>query len=219
MITQRLARPVLRAAWAALLAVVVVACGGAPAAPATTPLPYRDDFSDPNSGWQTLSDVSADVRYDAGRLRFVIKQENLTQWSVPGKAFDNGALEVDAQPAGGPTDNGFGVLFRFKDRKNFYHFEISSDGYWRAGLMKDGVWENWEDWATHPAIKTGTESNRIKVVMQDDQFTFLVNGQQIAQKQDASFSSGDIGLLALTLIDAPGTDVVFDNLSMVALTK
>ncbi len=215
----RLTRPVLLAAFTVALAAALAACSSAPVAPTTTPLPYADDFSDPNSGWQTLSDVSADVKYDGGRLRFVIKQENLTQWSVPGKAIEDGALEVDAQPVGGPTDNGFGVMFRFKDRKNFYHFEISSDGYWRAGRMKDGAWENWEDWATHPAIKTGMESNRIKVIMQGDQFTFLVNGQQIAQKQDAAFGAGDIGLLALTLIDAPGTDVAFDNVSVVALEK
>ncbi len=185
----------------------------------TTPLPYTDDFGNPNSGWQTLSDISADVRYDGGTLRFVIKQENLTQWSLAGKAFRDGTYEVDAQPNGGPTDNGFGVLFRVKDRKNFYHFEISSDGYWRAGLMQDGNWTNWDDWAASPAIKTGNASNRIKVVMKGDAYTFYVNDQQVAQREDKTFSEGDIGLFALTLLDKPGTDVSFDNASVTALAQ
>ncbi len=211
MSTQNPARP-----GALTLAVIVMlllaACG--PAAPPVSPLPYSDDFSNPQSGWQTLSDVSAEVKYDNGRLRFTIQQENLTQWSVAGRQFADGDFQVDAQAVGGPTDNGFGVVFRFQDRKNFYHFEISSDGYWRAGMMKDGAWENWEDWAAHPAIQTGNAVNRIRVIMKSDEFVFMVNDQQIAQRQDASFASGDIGLFALTLIDAPGTDVAFDNVAV-----
>lgn len=198
-----------------VLALLLAACG--PAAPPVSPLPYTDDFSNPQSGWQTLSDVSAEVKYDNGRLRFTIQQENLTQWSMAGRRFADGDLQVEAQAVGGPTDNGFGVIFRFQDRRNFYHFEISSDGYWRAGIMKDGAWENWEDWAAHPAIQTGGAVNRIRVIMKGDEFVFMVNDQRIAQRRDASFASGDIGLFALTLIDAPGTDVAFDNVSVTAV--
>ena len=191
---------------------VMPACS--PAQLPASPLPYNEDFSNPQSGWQTLTDVSAEVKYDNGQLRFTINQENLTQWSVAGRKFQDGEFAVDAQANGGPTDNGFGVIFRFQDRKNFYHFEISSDGYWRAGVMKDGNWENWEDWAAHPAIQTGNATNHIKVVMKGDSFVYMVNDQQITQRQDASFASGDIGLFALTLIDAPGTDISFDNVAV-----
>jgi hypothetical protein len=181
-----------------------------PADPLTT-LPYADDFSDPNSGWQTLSDLSADVKYDAGELRVLVKQENLTQWSTAGQWFRDGALQVVARPNGGPTDNGFGLMFRVQDRKNFYHFEISSDGYWRSGIVQDGTWTDWDDWQPHPAIRPGSEVNELKVVMQGPKFAFFVNGQEIASKEDAAFAQGDIGVLALTLIDAPGTDISFDN--------
>ncbi len=207
--------PARARALAMIVALLLAACS--PPAPPVSPLPYTDDFSNPQSGWQTLSDVSAEVKYDNGRLRFIIQQENLTQWSVAGRQFADGDFQVDAQAIGGPTDNGFGVIFRFQDRKNFYHFEISSDGYWRAGIMKDGAWENWADWAPHPAIQTGNATNRMRVIMQGDQFVFLVNDQQVAQRRDATFAAGDIGLFALTLIDAPGTDVAFDNVSVTAV--
>jgi hypothetical protein len=176
-----------------------------------TPLPYTDDFSNSQSGWQTLSDLNADVKYEDGALRIVVKQVNLTQWSQAGKNFKDGVFEVDAKPNGGPTDNGFGMMFRVKDRKNFYHFEISSDGYWRGGFVKDGAWNNWDDWQPHPAIKTAGESNRLKVAMQGGKFTFFVNDQEVASKEDAQFDMGDIGVLALTLLESPGTDVSFDN--------
>jgi hypothetical protein len=198
-----------------MLSTLASACA-IPAAPQNplTPLPYTDDFSNPQGGWEQLSDLSADVRYDNGALQITVKQENLTQWSVASKRFKDATYEVDAKPVGGPTDNGFGVMFRVKDRKNFYHFEISSDGYWRAGIVQDGKWTNWDDWIQHPSIKTGGESNRIKVVMKAEKLTFYVNDQEVASREDKTILEGDIGVLALTVIDAPGTDIAFDNVSV-----
>ena len=193
----------------------LAACSAAPA-PETplTALPYSDDFSNPQSGWQTLNDLSADVKYEEGALRITVKQENVTQWRAAGKLFKDGVFEVDSKAVGGPTDNGFGVLFRMKDRKNYYHFEISSDGYWKAGWVEDGTWKDWNDWQPHPAIKGGAENNRLKVVMQGEKFTFFVNDQEITSIEDKLFDQGDIALFALSVIDQPGTDITFDNVSV-----
>jgi len=193
------------------LTLALTGCGLGLSTPALTPLPYSDDFSDPGSGWETLSDLNADMAYDAGTLRILIKRENLIQWSAAGKRFGDAVFEVDARPNGGPADNGFGVIFRMQDRNNFYHFAISSDGYWRAGCVRDGDWINWDDWQPHPAIRSGGETNRIKVVMQGAKLSFFVNDQFITSREDELFASGDIGVFALTLIDAPGTDIAFDN--------
>ena len=198
-------------------ALALTACGLGQSAPPLTPLPYSDDFSDPSSGWETLSDLNADVRYDAGALRILIKRENLIQWSAAGKRFNDGIFEVEARPNGGPVDNGFGVIFRMQDRNNFYHFAISSDGYWRAGYVQNGDWNNWDDWQPHPAIRPGSEVNRIKIIMEGAKLSFFVNDQFIASREDNLFASGDIGVFALTLIDAPGTDIVFDNARVSAI--
>lgn len=186
------------------------------AASQTSTLPYADDFSNPQSGWQTSTDLAGDVAYDEGRLRITVKNENLNIWSTAGKTFTDGVYEIDAQPVGGPQDNGFGVLFRVADRKNFYYFVISSDGYWQAGLTKDNQMNHWIDWQQHPAIKTGGERNRIRIVMSGSKFDFYVNDQLIGSREDASFTQGDIGVMALTVIDQPGTDVVFDDASVKA---
>ncbi|NJN80226.1 MAG: hypothetical protein HC797_07025, partial [Anaerolineales bacterium] len=37
-----------------------------------------------------------------------------------------------------------------------------------------------------------------------------VNGFQVAQAQDSTLTSGDVGILAGTF-DTPGVDIVFDN--------
>ncbi len=195
-------------------AMLLAACSSDPAAPTTTALPYTDDFANAQSGWQTLNDPNAEVKYEDGKLRVLVKQQTITQWSLAGKAFTDGVLEVDAVPNGGPKDNGFGVLFRVKDRKNFYHFAISSDGNWQAGLSKEGKWEAWSDWQPHPAIKLDTEANRIKIVMKGEALSFYVNDQLVGQHTDSLFTTGDIGVFAMTFIDNPGTDISFDNVSV-----
>lgn len=197
---------------------LLAACSADPAAPATTALPYTDDFANPQSGWQTMNDPNAEVKYEAEKLRILVKQQIITQWSLANKVFTDGVFEVDAAPNGGPKDNGFGVLFRVKDRKDFYYFAISSDGSWQSGMSKEGKWELWTDWQPHPAIKLDTESNRIKIVMKGDAFQFYVNDQLVGQQTDATYGSGDIGVFAMTFIDNPGTDISFDNVSVTAVS-
>lgn len=205
----------LRALVASATLFVLAACS-TETGPALTTLPYADDFSNPQSGWTVTSDLSGDTKYENGKLRILVKNENLTIWSTANKVIKDAVFEVDAQPVGGPQDNGFGVLFRVVDRKNFYHFEISSDGYWRAGVTKDSKWENWADWLQHPAIKTGGEPNRIKIVMKGEKIDYYVNDQLIQSREEKDFASGDIGVFALTVIDQPGTDVAFDNVNVTA---
>ena len=205
----------LRALAVGAMIIALTACSTS-TGPALTALPHADDFANPQSGWTVTSDLSGDTKYENGKLRILVKNENLTIWSTAGKSFKDAVYEVDAQPIGGPQDNGFGVMFRVQDRKNFYHFEISSDGYWQAGVTKDGKWSNWAEWLQHPAIKTGGESNRIKIVMKGEKIDYYVNDQLIQSRTEKDFLSGDIGVFALTVIDEPGTDVAFDNVNVTA---
>lgn len=85
-----------------VLTLALTACGVMQPTSSLTPLPYSDDFSNPNSGWETLSDLNADVTYDAGTLRIVIKRENLIQWSAAGQRFGDGVR--GGRPAQGRAD-------------------------------------------------------------------------------------------------------------------
>lgn len=207
---QRFLRPIC-AVSSALILLVTTACSSETPTPAPSNLPYTDDFANSQSGWQTSTDPSGEVKYDNGRMRVTVNQQQLVLWSVSSKQFTDGVFEVDAQAVGGPQDNGFGVLFRFKDRKNFYQFSIASDGSWRTSMTKDGKETVWSDWQPHPSIQPDSATNHIKVVMTGNKFVFYVNDQQLGQQTDDSFASGDIGVFAMTFIDKPGTDVAFDN--------
>jgi len=60
------------------------------------------------------------------------------------------------------------------------------------------------------AIKQGNSTNRIKADCVGSHLVLHTNGTQLADVQDATFSSGDVGLIAGTFAE-PGTDIHFDN--------
>lgn len=61
------------------------------------------------------------------------------------------------------------------------------------------------------AIHPGDTTNLMPVDCTGKQLTLYANGNKLVEVQDSEFSSGDIGLVANTY-DAPGTDILFDNL-------
>jgi hypothetical protein len=207
----------LRAMLAACVVGCLTACTTADT-PKTTPLPFIDDFSSASTGWKVSTDLAGDTKYDAGQLRVFVKNENLTIWSNAGKLFEDMVYEVDMQTVDGPEDNGFGVLFGYKDNQNFCHFEISSDGYWRAGISsKEKRWVNFADWQPNPAIQPGAAVNRVGITIKGETVTYAVNGQQIDTRTQPECRGGDIAVFALSQIGSPGVLIGFDNVSVKAV--
>jgi predicted small lipoprotein YifL len=193
-----------------LLLAVLAGCGGDQA----QSLPWSDDFSAPESGWQVESDASAQVEYADGALRILIQAPNSLAWAAAGRAFSDFRLAVEATQVAGPDDNEYGVLVRMKDPSNFYRFSISGDGYYLVSKYEADQWELLSgDWAYSEAVNMGNATNLIEVVCQGAQMEFLVNGQQLVSLEDQTFSRGDIALYAGAFFE-PGVEVHFDNFAI-----
>jgi hypothetical protein len=177
---------------------------------------YSDDFSDPGSGWDIRQGSDASTVYQNGKYHITVNEIDWVAWGNPGHYFTDFVLEVDATQVSGTDDNDFGVLLRYVDVDNFYRFEISGDGYYSFDLMQDDEWITLIDWHDTPAIRQGNNTNTITVVCKGDRFTFYVNGQYLDEYRDGTFPSGDIGLLAGTIEEAP-VHIAFDNISVWAL--
>jgi hypothetical protein len=173
---------------------------------------FRDDFSDPSSGWSQVTAASGESIYMDGAYRIFVNEPNIDIWSKPGKSFQDVRIEVDAFKVGGERDNRFGVLCRAVDDDSFYIFIISSDGYYGIGLIDGQDYRLLGMDALQPsdAIRLGSASNHIRADCVGDTLTLTVNGVQLAQVQDARFPAGDVGLIAGTYA-APGTDIRFDD--------
>jgi hypothetical protein len=187
---------------------LLVACGGG-----GDQLPWTDDFSDPTSGWQAESDASAEVEYYDGVMRIFVKVSNSLAWaSFTAREFSDFHLAVEATQVAGPDDNEYGVLLRMQDPDHFYRFSVSGDGYYQVSKYDAGEWTLLSaKWPSSEAIQLGATTNLLEVVCQGPAMRFLVNGTQLTQVEDGSYSRGGIGLYAGSFFE-PGVEVHFDNL-------
>jgi hypothetical protein len=173
---------------------------------------FQDDFTDPSSGWNRVTTTKGQTDYADGVYRIFVNEPNLDIWSMPGRKFTDVHIEVDALKVGGERDNRFGIICRAVSVDSFYTFIVSSDGYYGIGKIKGQDYHLIGMDALQPskAIRLGTALNRLRADCVGDRLTLYVNGEKLAEVQDAEFASGDVGLIAGTYQSA-GTDIRFDN--------
>jgi hypothetical protein len=196
---------------------VGVACGGN--GDEAESIAYSEDFSAPGS-WHTSSDPEVDISFHDGGLGIEIKVIDRVAWSMAGRSVSDGIVSVDATPVGGPDDNAYGIVARHVDDRNFYRFEISADGYYAIQAPTGSLgWEFLVDWTESPAIHKGRETNRLRVELSGPAMTFWVNDIELARVSDERYAEGDVGVIAGTFYDEPGTHVLFDNFSVEPLVQ
>jgi hypothetical protein len=173
---------------------------------------FADDFTNPNSGWDTWTQNGSVVSYQDGFLRIYVAETQYSFWSRPGKRYDDALIQVDAVRIAGPEDNDMGILCRYKDEDNFYAFLISSDGYGGIMKVKDGRYNllTGDALSYYAAIQTGEKINTIGAGCVGSTLTLTVNGEQLASVDDSDFAAGEVGVIAGTYGQA-GVDIAFDN--------
>ena len=204
-----------------LLPIIILVLAGlaCSAAGDTGPTPdpnilFQDDFSSTSSGWDTVRNDTGMTDYDQDGYRIQVLETNTDYWANPGlSTLTDVSISVEAKKLSGPDDNDFAVICRYVDVDNFYAFLASSDGYFGITKVVAGSQELMGQEQLQPtdAIQQGTDVlNTLRADCVGSTLTFTINGTQVGQVQDTTFSTGDVGLMAGTF-DAPGTDILFDN--------
>jgi hypothetical protein len=194
---------------ALLVLALLVACGGSDDGDGSGA--FSDNFDTPGD-WRVSSDPEVEIGYADGGLGIEIRVIDRVAWSLAGHNFKDGIVSVDATPVGGPEDNAFGLVVRHVDDRDFYRFEVSSDGYYAVQAPQGAYgWEFLVNWTESPAIRKGRETNRLKVECRDSTMVFYVNDVELASVQDDRYSEGDVGVIAGTFYVEAGTHIVFDN--------
>ncbi len=180
---------------------------------------FADDFSDPASGWDVRETDNGASGYRDGRYFIRVDQPKYQLWSTTGQDFaDDVRVEVMAGVAAGPQENEMGVVCRYQDIDNFIYGSVGSDGYYAIVEIKGDtttILTGEGKFQQSALIPTGSESYFIQLACVGDQYTLLVNGEEIDSATSRAFTGGDVGLLAGTF-DEGGVEVLFDDFRVTA---
>ncbi|HEX2622220.1 MAG TPA: hypothetical protein VHL11_18810 [Phototrophicaceae bacterium] len=200
---------------------------------------YATGFDAVSDEWEEADDGQRVAQTHDGMMQLTLDNPNDSVYAPLRWYFGDFDLQVEATVTGGVENNGFGVIFRQTDRKNYYYFLISADGYYQLVRVLNGTARTMSNWIPSPAIETGIMAkNQIRVVGQGDQFAFYVNNQRLAVCipdnpeaestydefaeeckagqmleifTDTALTYGHPGVIAISLND-PDVEVAFDNL-------
>ncbi len=92
-------------------------------------------------------------------------------------------------------DTYVGLVFRFKDNKNYYVYRWSADGYLKLYKMVDGIETKVGPNVYCPFLKVGSYNN-LSVNVNGSDFDAYVNGIPVRSDHDTSISSGAVGCLS-----------------------
>jgi hypothetical protein len=176
---------------------------------------YEEKWSDPaKTDWMIGESELANKWIEGGRYHVLAKQSATLDYSnsIEGP-FGNVQYDLDVQHVAG-TDNlsGAGLLVRFADVDNSYMFQVSAAGTYRVGKWVTATWTPLVAWAESSAIHKGAAENHLTVIADGASFTFLVNGTQVAELNDTSFSSGRVGVAVTAFSNDVDVHESFDNL-------
>jgi hypothetical protein len=181
----------------------------------TSKVLFQDDFSNTNSGWETGNYSGSTLSYLNGTYDIFSQDEGSILWGVANKSFTDLVIDVDATQVSGPdsNNNAYGVYCRRTggDNSDAYAFFVSGDGYYAIAKITSGSFTYPVDWTSSDAINQGNAKNHLTASCVGDHLSLSVNGTQIADVHDSTYTSGDIALAAGSM-ETTGTEVQFDNL-------
>jgi len=138
-------------------------------------------------------------------------------WATIGRRVTHFDIELLARSSLDSEDIGYGVLYRYQDRDNYYLFAVAGDGYYTIAVVRDGHRIPIRDWQEWPHVRRGAASNRLRVRCRDATCRFYVNGEFTAEITDRTFLTGDLGLWVETFSD-PALIVTFEQVRLWLLT-
>lgn len=188
--------------------------GSGPIATGTaTPIPplYQSNLTRDPGGWD-CSATKCSFRADGYHVQ---APDDFVYSTFLTKTFDDAVIQVKTIIITGKTSGnaaGMGIAFRTPQSNKLagYGLLIYSDGTY--GLVKwdtKGNPTNLIADSSSSAIHQGlNQENDLKLVVKGNTFTIFINGQQVNEATDSTYTSGYIGLVAAD----KGAEVIYSNL-------
>ncbi len=118
---------------------------------------------------------------------------------APTGQFGTVIVSVTTRQIAGPITEFYGLVLRRTSTGNYYAFTIDSNGKWRFSKIVNDTFEDILPYVPNSAIHQGVNAvNTLKVLASHTHFTFFVNGTQVGEADDSTFSDGLCGVAGAT---------------------
>jgi serine/threonine protein kinase len=188
--------------------------------------PLIDAFANNDLGWLTTDGLISRQVVD-GVYLVSIEEPNRAIAAYPerGDTYYDFSHEAEATLIEGPTESGYGLVFRRQDDENYYVFAINGLRQWSVWRLEDRAWHELralpgdKTWTPADAVLPSGELNRLRVEAIGPEITLYVNDQRLDSITDDTFASGGIGfyMASSRTAGAPLARVRFDNVALTPL--
>jgi len=184
--------------------------------PTTTPAPpliFKEDFEVDIDDWDIQEFENGAINIINGLL---VIEANHPDWLIPTshpalESLDAYTFDVDISHMDGFANSEAFINFRWWDSENHCAFEITADGWFALYCIIENEFYNTISWTRSPAIKTGMNTNHIRLVDTGQQVTFNINDNFLANIPLTYLTPGDIRLGA-GILEHGETAWSFDNI-------
>jgi len=189
---------------------------------------FQDNFNDGNAdGWNVdyLTPISGDNRWndskwevnDSGEYGITFTDRQMRTISSAGDSiWCDYVYVIELSGKSGVDKN---IVFRYKDKDNWYNFHLKSDGV-RFGTMNNGNYSDNNGKLLSNFPFANNIVYQLKVIIDKDIVSLFVDGQCVVDSLKISNNSipkGKIGLYASTGESIHRTSVWFDNIIVCTL--
>jgi hypothetical protein len=178
---------------------------------AAGPTLYSDNFdSEQSSDFTAETNESSVYKFADGTYQITVTKPKLISWATMRGDYGDASISVDAS-IDGPSASAAGLIFHYKDDKNFYIYSVDGEGRYELDVYKDDKPITLVDWTESPAIKHVGETNTLRVETSGDTIRLYANDKLLDEVSDSTIANGKAALVVNTF-DDPNVTVAFDNL-------
>jgi S1-C subfamily serine protease/antitoxin component YwqK of YwqJK toxin-antitoxin module len=159
---------------------------------------YRENFRANKEHWEVKLDGSTSVLTKDGNVTlYLANEKNASRINyITLDQKSNYSIESIIQKKSGKGNEGYGIIFGYKDWNNYYRFLISEYGSYVILGEFEGVNTNICDWTKSQAINVGNKRNLLKVMKFGDEFIFSINGEIVERSKSKNLRGNNFGIFA-----------------------
>jgi S1-C subfamily serine protease/antitoxin component YwqK of YwqJK toxin-antitoxin module len=161
-------------------------------------LVYNENFYANKEQWEGKSDGSYSQLTNEGNISLVLTNDDISSRYNYITLEQNSSYSIESiiQKKSGKGNEGYGIIFGFKDWNNYYKFLISEYGSYIIFSQFEGVNIRLCEWTKSKTIFTGNQRNLLKIIKIGDEFIFSINGEVVERLKSKDLRGNNIGITA-----------------------